>query len=1799
MIPKIIDNGAPPNVLIVDPNPPGSGMHTPEDMFIYVKFTAYNRDRSTWVTDPNLSQEGKFIEDANLGTLGEIDFIATQVNYNEETGRVEPTPQETYATTNYTNIGGLSDTKSRGVLEGFGIKSIDIKYNASLVPVVDMTFTDVRGASLFDTIGAENRRSPYSIFFKMPYPIFKLSVKGYFGKTVNYCLHMINWTSNFDGSTGNFDISANFIGFQQAFLNDMVLGNIIGAVNTQLGFETLNGLYDEEEAKGDNLTEEEKRNGKKAPTKIDKSVRKIDDFFVKISKLQIEFEDIKEKSPEFERLKSLNTQKNKLKRLQSFIGTPIIKDAKDQKGQYNEHWPNDSEQVYTSPIEDNSIAIGAEYLSIRDFIIFKSIITGTIKEYIETLNQIVVDYVLFISNDPDIDEKSQEDLIDSFHSAGETKTKENYKNFIVSLWETPVPLSTVYDNFQQTKGGLLVQPYGELATGMAGDNPNASFNPSEYFSDDQPNNPIRSLWMGTPGKFSKDSTVQVLDFRRCRAKVAQELHFLEFEIKVQKLLVEKKLNEKLVSELKFNPTIRDVFRIICNNTQAMLETVNIISTSAQKSGNQKIRNSILKPYVTDIPSTTETSYAWPSIYEDQNNKGLEEIYLGDVSNVNSGVFPELTFVEKVYQNLVALQKKLDQVTKATNFAKGLDTDNWFPINPLDYKTNPFTKINNLNTATEMTGEIAAQLSLRTTVLNTYSHFSSNLTPYAQFDGAIANKAIFNPEVKDFIKTNLTKEKIIDFALKESIMEEKEINGTDYFVLVEASFPRMGGVPISGYRENIYANERVDYIIFDDSNITSNGQTLPSEITSEKNGLGKKYKKIVEKKKVEIGERGAYVNYYTSSNNYTSKLGYHVWQPSVVLSLLKSLTTQPPTAESLKKYTIKNITNIDGGSLIGGKINMLNPKPSLINMIDNPNFQAPPDPPKIPSPVLPTYLINSDFYNQQDTLSAKAVLLLSTLPFITFDDAVLSSFGNAIVGRESRILELPTYYLYFIGSLLWRYSFTPSSTDPINWVGYETLQTSKNSYLTNIGAMSDKSPTKLENALIKLPTKTKNILINKFSLWVNQGYFNQFENYVSDYKGPLISVDEPNHISAGNSIVNELNKTTNVILPTSMILFPDDDSPTNLKNGLIVKVKDFEDYFDSFKKQFVVVDEKDEKGSAPKTAEEIKQGNINETKIKLQLYNYFKNINNKWACSPGIINTCGPSGPLIDSFKFINRGWGDIGDEAVINLNSLLTLANDLNTNIYFFLSKILRDSNFLLQILPNFINFKDPIDVQEMFTPIVNISEENESGGPQYVCIYVGGVSQALDIKEENKYYFPNDGFSFTEGALPSDLQPDGNQKLVAFRVAFGSENQTIFKNVSLNQQEHRETSEYFQVLAETVDKRGGTQRSFQGNDLLQLFKTRSYTCKIDALGCMNIQPLMYFDLQNVPFFNGAYLITGVNHNITPNHMTTSFTGLRQSKFTTAFADVPTVFLNIDLNEDLNVTPIVFSNLLTSDIIYSIGLEDTAVNAPFIGLNSPGLTKEILQTLGVTDPQVLEDSTVKEFNIILTQNGIISKSEAMMFISNVLANSNYMGEKNREQAWSTENPLPTYTVYETNLDGSFKKDSNDDLIPRTYDPGGGTVYDPPGNLQQNKYRPANTTFDPPVPEGDLAEFLGNKDPGDGYRYRPRGYLYINGKKEYKNAFATSQYGSYFKKPDVITSTPQAAFRAAAFVWTNKKDIKVGDKGKTANFYANGISSTLGGGNAASFARTILISQDTPNPEKSFMIFEKVLSIYGVISYNKP
>ena len=361
------DNKKQGSVFVVDPNPPGMDIVPPEDLFIYVKFSAYPRSRTTY--GGNNLAGNPIIFDS--GVVDEVNFISTKISYNDA-GKLDPSLQKSYATTEWTQIGGLnnSETRSAGVLEGFGIKSIDIKYNASLVPVVDITFTDVRGGALFDVIEDNDRLSPYSIFFKMPYPVFRLSVKGYFGQKVDYCLHMVNWTSNFDGSTGNFDISANFLGFQQAFLNDMVIGNIIGVVNTEQGFANLNRIFDERIKQS---------NGGFSATVTNSdglNIRKIDDFMTKIGKLQVETEVIKTDSNSFQFLKDLNGKLNLLKTIRTFIGPSISKAPNNQNTVIVDELgstieiskpfillENNKDVIETTTIKDDELKVKINYFS--------------------------------------------------------------------------------------------------------------------------------------------------------------------------------------------------------------------------------------------------------------------------------------------------------------------------------------------------------------------------------------------------------------------------------------------------------------------------------------------------------------------------------------------------------------------------------------------------------------------------------------------------------------------------------------------------------------------------------------------------------------------------------------------------------------------------------------------------------------------------------------------------------------------------------------------------------------------------------------------------------------------------------------------------------------------------------------------------------------------------------------------------------------------------------------------------------------------------------------------------------------------------------------------------------------------------------------------------------------------------------------------------------------------------------------------------------------------------------------------
>ena len=222
---------------------------------------------------------------------------------------------------------------------------------------------------------------------------------------------------------------------------------------------------------------------------------------------------------------------------------------------------------------------------------------------------------------------------------------------------------------------------------------------------------------------------------------------------------ENEINNELNKRLgDFSPKIKDVFRILCNNTDAMLQTLAQITANASNPNYKKARESVIVNggYQTDIPKDNKNSYAWPSLYETRHN-GVEEVYMGDIPDIPyDGTFPEFQFVDEVFNNLVERRKQMEDVSRIINPKKGgTDTDNWYPINPMDYKQNPYYSCNRLNKVNELKFELIKQLLTRSTVLKNYSRFTSatgsdDITQYAELEGINANKTIISPTIRSVV-----------------------------------------------------------------------------------------------------------------------------------------------------------------------------------------------------------------------------------------------------------------------------------------------------------------------------------------------------------------------------------------------------------------------------------------------------------------------------------------------------------------------------------------------------------------------------------------------------------------------------------------------------------------------------------------------------------------------------------------------------------------------------------------------------------------------------------------------------------------------------------------------------------------------------------------------------------------------------------------------------------------------------------------------------------------------------------------
>jgi len=116
--------------------------------------------------------------------------------------------------------GGKPGATDNGLL---GITSINIRQGLDFLPSIDIQLVDVKGRALFEA----GDNSPYAAFFNLPYPLFHLTIKGYYGKAVKLALMLQNFTTTYNADTANFTVSLKFYTYKYTVLSDVTMGALL------------------------------------------------------------------------------------------------------------------------------------------------------------------------------------------------------------------------------------------------------------------------------------------------------------------------------------------------------------------------------------------------------------------------------------------------------------------------------------------------------------------------------------------------------------------------------------------------------------------------------------------------------------------------------------------------------------------------------------------------------------------------------------------------------------------------------------------------------------------------------------------------------------------------------------------------------------------------------------------------------------------------------------------------------------------------------------------------------------------------------------------------------------------------------------------------------------------------------------------------------------------------------------------------------------------------------------------------------------------------------------------------------------------------------------------------------------------------------------------------------------------------------------------------------------------------------------------------------------------------------------
>lgn len=329
-------------------------------------------------------------------------------------------------------------------------------------------------------------------------------------------------------------------------------------------------------------------------------------------------------------------------------------------------------------------------------------------------------------------------------------------------------------------------------------------------------------------------------------------------------------------------------------------------------------------------------------------------------------------------------------------------------------------------------------------------------------------------------------------------------------------------------------------------------------------------------------------------------------------------------------------------------------------------------------------------------------------------------------------------------------------------------------------------------------------------------------------------------------------------------------------------------------------------------------------VKLSTYLALKSLYDKWLCGPpkgfdktwtlqrersDYIRTT--NGSDFDNFIYVDSLYHDIGYDLTVNitkisewLSSVLPTSNkgttegivgDTNKSVYQFLTQIAQDCGGMLLALPCKFGMQSSENISEMFKPHSINSNWNEEQS-SFIFMYTYKPSEHLGEPENhnidmNGWSPEGDGYNLTDDDISGKLFGGDGRTVPAFGVTFAKQNQAFFTNIQLNTENAGVTEASLAAQFNIASKAGEGPResSLYGQDLYRVYSQYSYKCGVEAMGNMQIMPLMYFQLNNIPLWKGAYMITKVSHAISAGEVKTNFEGVRVNRYAIPLADAAVI----------------------------------------------------------------------------------------------------------------------------------------------------------------------------------------------------------------------------------------------------------------------------------------------------------------------